>query len=229
MRFRVLDEGAEALHECDQHHVRVELVGHSEPDGVAECLQLRRCLANVVPGRRPDPDLTPEILAVVNRVRDVILGEPVPLAGLGVVTALEPDPADLPDLARDLLNDLFVVDHLVLEPGLRRQVPEDVVTALSGDLSLRACRQLGEVDVVDLHVGVVLGAPVLRVRVVEPHVVGGNEVAPLDDLERVLVLLVDVLRHSGCRHLRQRAAVENQESAEPPADHLAARQALRDS
>ena len=122
-----------------------------------------------------------------------------------------------------------MVDHLVLEPGLRRQVPEDVVTALRGDLGLGTCGELGQRDVVDLHVGVVPVTPVLRVGLVEPDVVSGHEVAPLDDLERVLVLLVDVLRHPGCRRLRQRAAVEDQESPEAPAQHLAARQALRET
>ena len=118
-RVRVLDEGAVALHQRDQQHVRVELVRHPEPDRMAERLQLRRSLANVVPSRRLDPDLIPEILAEVNRIWDVVLREPVPLVGPRVVTALESDLADPPDLTRDLLNDLLVVDHLVLEPGLR--------------------------------------------------------------------------------------------------------------
>jgi hypothetical protein len=44
-------------------------------------------------------------------------------------------------------------------------------------------RDQAEVDVVDNHLGAVLGAPFLDVGVVEPLVVAGDEVAPLQDLQ----------------------------------------------
>ena len=220
MRVRVLNERAVALEQRDQHHVRIELVRHPEPDRVPERLQLRRRLANVVPRRRLDPHLAPKVFAEVDRVRHVVLGEAVPLLRLRVVTALEADLADLAELVADLLDDLLMVDHLVLEAGLRGEVAEDVVPTPGRDLRLGARRELSEVDVVDLHVRVVLVAPVLRVGLVEPDVVRRHEVTPLDDLERVLVLPVDVLRDRRGRNLRQRPRVGDQEPAETAADHL---------
>ena len=61
--------------------------------------------------------------------------------------------------------------------------------------------KLGEVDVVDHHLGVVLLAPRLHVLVVEPAVVRRHEVAPLHDPERPGQLLAAVLRHGRDRAL----------------------------
>ena len=47
--------------------------------------------------------------------------------------------------------------------------------------------QVDEVDVVDDDVGVVLLAPLLAEGAVEPGVVGGDEVAPLQNLESFLL------------------------------------------
>lgn len=46
-------------------------------------------------------------------------------------------------------------------------------------------RNQPQVDVVDRHVGIVLGAPLLDVLVVEPLVISGDEVAPLKDFQRL--------------------------------------------
>jgi hypothetical protein len=64
----------------------------------------------------------------------------VPLLRLRVVTAAEGELADFSDLPLDLLDDLLVVDDLVFEPRLRREVAEDVVAALGSDLGLCAGR-----------------------------------------------------------------------------------------
>src|SRR5439155_1337034 len=48
----VLDERAEAHQEAHQSHVRVELRRLSDPERMAGCLQLRRCLSDVLPGIR---------------------------------------------------------------------------------------------------------------------------------------------------------------------------------
>src|SRR4029453_9626270 len=77
--------------------------------------------------------------------------------------------------------------------------------------------KVGQVDVVDDDVGVVVLPPDLRVHVVEPRVVGGDEVTPLDDLEGVLRLLVRVLQRAGDRRLRRSAAVEHDSRSDPGA------------
>src|SRR6266536_2100170 len=93
-------------------------------------VELRRRDQHVVPGvRRLDADLLEEICAVVNGIWHEVLREAVPLLRLRVEAALAADDADLPDLALDLLDDLAVVDDVILEPGLGREVAEDVVAA----------------------------------------------------------------------------------------------------
>jgi hypothetical protein len=96
-------------------------------------------------------------------------------------------------------------------------VLEEVVAAAGRDLGGGARRKVGEVDVVDDHVRVVVLAPDLRVHVVEPRVVGRDEMTPLDDLQRVLRRLVRVLRRAGDGRLRHRAAVEEHRRPEPGA------------
>src|SRR5690349_21647515 len=54
--------------------------------------------------------------------------------------------------------------------------------------------QLGIDDVIDDHLGVVLLTPLLDEHVVEPLVVGRNEVFPLHDLERLLARRARLLR-----------------------------------
>ena len=126
----------------------------------------------------------------------------------------------------DLLDDLSVVDDAVFEPCLGREMAEDVVPTARGYLGLRPRREQREVDVVDLDIRVVRLPPLLRVGAVEPRVVRWNEVAPLDDAERVLELLVPELRYSGGGgRLRERATVEDHEPAERLAHDLAAGEA----
>src|SRR5207247_10763675 len=109
----------------------------------------------------------------------------------------------------DLLDDFAVVDDVVLEPCLRRELAEDVVSAPRGHLCLRPGRQLSQVDVVDAHVRVVLRPPLLRVDVVEPGVIRRDEMAPLNDPQAVLELLVPELRNSRNGCLGQRTALED--------------------
>ena len=58
----------------------------------------------------------------------------------------------------------------------------DVVARLRRHLGSGAGHHIREADVVDSDLHTVLGAPLLGKRV-EPRVVGGHEVAPLQDLE----------------------------------------------
>ena len=88
--------------------------------------------------------------------------------------------ADRPDLSRDLLHDLVVVDDIVLELRTRGQIEEDVVSTVRRDLGLRTCGQQRVEDVVDLDLDVVLLAPFRPPRLVEPDVEGRDEVGPGD-------------------------------------------------
>src|SRR5262249_27216624 len=62
---------------------------------------------------------------------------------------------------------------------------EEVVSLPRGGLGGAARRDLGRRDVIDDDVRRVLLAPLLRVDRVEPAVVSRNEVAPLEDAQRL--------------------------------------------
>jgi hypothetical protein len=64
------------------------------------------------------------------------------------------------------------------------------VSALRRDLGRPGAVEQGVVDVVDLDLDVVLLAPLLRVRVVEPCVVRGDEMNPRHDPQITRELLV---------------------------------------
>ena len=80
------------------------------------------------------------------------------------------DPADLADLALDLLHDFVVIDDVVLVLRARREVEENVVSAVRRDLRLRTRGEQGVEDVVDLHLNIVLLSPLRRPCLVEPDV-----------------------------------------------------------
>ena len=69
---------------------------------------------------------------------------------------------------------------MFLERGRQAQEHMHVMTRLRGHLGRGARHHIGEADVVHRNVDTALGAPLLRPRI-EPLVVGGHEVAPLQD------------------------------------------------
>src|SRR4029079_15870388 len=100
----VLDVAAVAVEERGQEHVRVDLVRHAETDRVSDRLELRRPLAQVIPGPEAHAcllELTPPVLHPVGRVA---LGEPVELLRRRVVRALPRDPRHPADLLALLLH-----------------------------------------------------------------------------------------------------------------------------
>jgi hypothetical protein len=105
---------------------------------------------------------------------------------VGVVGALgrQVDWRSYPSLG--LLVDIAHVHDLLLERRRRPVEQEQVVPFLSGDLGLRAGGDPHVVDVVHDNISVVLLPPFLDVPLVEPLVVGRDEVDPLKDLERLL-------------------------------------------
>src|SRR5438128_3031305 len=146
-----------------------------------------RGLDQVFPRRRPvrHADLGPDALQVVAGVGHVAVAEPEPLAGDRVVGAALAEIEDRSVLALGLRDDVGHVEHLRLERSRGREELEQVVPLLRGDLGVGARAQVRERDVIDRDVDALRGPPVLGV-LVEPDVVRGNEVAPLQDLDRLL-------------------------------------------
>ena len=193
----VWSDAAVAVEQRHQEHVRVELVRHAEPDRVSDLLELRRRLADVVPGVGRDTDVEPEALPVLDRVGDVVVREAeVPLR-LRVVRRLVGDVRHLPELLRHLLDQVVHRHHLLLQRRRREEELDEVVPASGRHLRGGRRRQQSVVDVVDVDLHVVLLAPRLDVGVVEPRVVRRHEVRPLEDLQVPLELLVLVLERAG--------------------------------
>ena len=82
-------------------------------------------------------------------------------------------------------HDVGHVEHLRLERTRWRQELKEVVTLLSRDLGVRPRREVRQGDMVYGDLDPLLRAPVLGV-LVEPRVVGRDEMTPLNDLERLL-------------------------------------------
>src|SRR2546425_11497725 len=76
---------------------------------------------------------------------------------------------------------LFRSEHLRLERPRWRQKLEQIVPLLRGDLGVGPRPEIGERDVVDRDFDAFGGSPVLRV-LIEPHVLRGDEKAPLEGL-----------------------------------------------
>src|SRR3989449_767015 len=116
---------------------------------------------------------------------DVCSSDLEPLARHRVVGAALAEIDDRPVLPLGIFYHVGHVEHLRLERARWREELEQIVPLLSGDLGVGARPEIGEGDVVDRHLDPLGRPPVFRV-LVEPHVVGGNEVAPLEDLEGLL-------------------------------------------
>jgi hypothetical protein len=124
----------------------------------------------------------------VDRIGHPVVGETEVFPGLRVEHAALTQRDHLAQFGLHLLDDLPVVDDFVFEHGRRRDKAEEVVALLGGHLGPCPGRHLVDEDVVDDHLNVVLLAPPLRVLVVEPPVVGGDEMAHLGDPQRPLAL-----------------------------------------
>src|SRR5262249_24254954 len=168
-----------------------------------------------VPGIRLDAGIAPKVGEIVDRIGDEAVREgEVPL-GLGVVGALD---REIDRLAVFLLAfgiDVLHVDDLSLKYRRWRQEQHEVVTPLRRNFRRSAGFDQREVDVVDNHLSVVLLAPVLGVFVVEPLVVGRNEVAPLQDLQG--------LCGAGGRRMKERTDARRRACGSSRLDDVAAR------
>jgi len=143
-----------------------------------------RRLDQIFPCRRAvrHPDLGPNGLQVVAGIGDVVVAEAEPLARHRVVGAALTQVEQRSVLPLGFLDHVGHVEHLRLERARGREELEQVVPLLRGDLGVGPRAEIGERDVVDRDFDTFGGSPVLRV-LVEPDVVGGDEMAPLEDLE----------------------------------------------
>src|SRR6266576_2855620 len=128
------------------------------------------------------------ISGCIARIGHVVVAEAEPPLGDRVVgTALaEVEDGSVPPLG--LLHHVRHVERLRLERARGREELEQVVSLLRRHFCVGTRDELGEVDVIHGDLDTLARAPILGV-LVEPHVVGGDEVAPLQDLERLLLAL----------------------------------------
>ena len=166
------------------------------PTGWPAALSFGAPCRRLLPGVEADPRLLQVAPAVLHRIGRIVVREAVELLRLRVVGALPRDPRHRPELLADLLHEVGDGNDLLLERRRRRDEPEQVVTALCRDLRCPCAVEQGVVDVVDLDLDVVRLAPALDVGVVEPLVVGGDEVGPLHDPELSRELPVRVLERA---------------------------------
>src|SRR6266516_2242600 len=216
--LRVLDRPAERPHQAPGRHVGVDLLRHADADRDALApLELGAAAEQLVIGGGPvrQADLAPEALAVVARVGRPGVPEAVVLVG-GRVEAGELGEANLVAVLADgLLDDVADVDHARLQRR-RRHDPLDQVVALAGvDLGGGAGGEQGVVDVVDGHGDAVVLAPLLG-PAVEPGVVAGDEMAPLQDPELLPALRAGGSRGPGARRQDARAGARGGECAGGP-------------
>src|SRR5262245_11219726 len=80
-----------------------------------------------------------------------------------------------------------MVDRLILVHRWWRDEHVEVVPLLRRHLVHSRAVDVSQADVVHNNVGVVLGAPFLDIGVIEPLVIPWHEVAPLQDLQRLLL------------------------------------------
>ncbi len=129
-----------------------------------------------------EPGLVEQVLPPDHGKEDVVDGDPVDpaLDVHGRPRGRDPSAVLLADLVVDVGE---VRQRLVVDPGQdRRAVEEDVVTRPRGELRGHPRRDLEVGDVVHPHLHPVLVAPLSR-ELVEPGVVGGDEVAPREDAQ----------------------------------------------
>src|SRR6266436_8902972 len=122
----------------------------------------------------------PPILVPVAGIRDVGIGKSEIAFSLWIVSGFVGE-IDLFAVAfLDFLIDRTHIDGLFLVGGGRREKHEEVMTLARRGLRGRFGGQVDQVDVVDDDVRIVLLSPLLAEGAVEPGVIGGNEVTPLE-------------------------------------------------
>src|SRR5215472_14614605 len=186
------------VHDCPHRHGGVELGGKADANRNAGLvLDLLAADADVLPGVGLHPGLAPQVRAIIDGIRNVAVGEGEILLGPGIVGALDTEIDRLAIFLLALGVDILHVHHLILIDRRRSEEHHQVVALLRRHFRGSARGNEIEVDVVDDNLGIVLLAPVLGVLIVEPLVVSGHEVAPLQNFQG--------LRRTGGGCMKERA------------------------
>src|SRR6266571_2709001 len=130
--------------------------------------------------------LSPPIFVPVARIGNVGIRECEIALGLWIVGGLVGQVDLLPVLFLHFLVDMGHVDGLLLIGGGRGKKHEKIVTLLRGGFGGGVGGEVHKIDVVDDDVGIVLLPTLLTEGAIEPSLVGGDEVAPLENFQRFL-------------------------------------------
>ena len=173
--------GAVAEQDGPEEQVRVVAVREGDPGRMALGLQGPRGDARLLPGvGRGEPLLLEEVPAPQHRRHDVEVRHRVPAAVHDRDRQGRRDPAA--ELLADALGDVAEV-HQVLVVERRQDRAHEVDQVVPGagrELRREPRGQLEMRDAIDPHLDAGLLAPLLD-ELVEPGVVGGDEVTPLQD------------------------------------------------
>jgi hypothetical protein len=183
----VLLGAAEGPEESPQRHVAVDLLREAEPHRIAEpFLDPAPAHPQVLPAVRAvrEADLGPQVDAVVPGVGHVGIGEREVFPGSGIERGLPREPDHRPVAPLDLANDVGVIDHLRGVGGRRRTKRKRSCPWPAAARPRPALISVGVMWSTITSVAVLL-APGPGEDAVEPAVVARNEVAPLQNPQRL--------------------------------------------
>src|SRR5207245_8430122 len=164
----------------------------------------------------------PPIFVPVARIGSVSVRKSEVSLGLWIVCGLVCQVDLLPVLFLHFLVDMGHVDGLFLIGRGRGKKHKEVVTLLRGSLGGGFGGEVHKIDVVDDDVGIVLLPPLFAEGAIEPSVVGGDEVAPLENFQCFL------FRGSAFREQEKRTGVraERKSAASRQFNEVTTRQPL---
>ena len=165
-----------------------------------------------------ESDLRPQIDAVIAGIGDVRIGEGEVFFRFRIERRSLGERDFLAVLLLDLRVNLLVIDDLLFVRRGRREEHEEIVSFFRRHFRRGARIHLGDRHVVDDHVRVVLCTPLLGERAVEPFVIPGDEVTPLDDLQGFLLCQRSLREEKGRGHSRRRHGAARQLDELPASD-----------
>src|SRR5229473_179758 len=131
-----------------------------------------------------ETDIGPPILVPVAGIGDVGIGKSEIALGLWIVSGFVGQIDFLAVAFLDFLVDRAHIDGLFLVGGGGRKKHEEIVAFFGGCFGGGFGRKVDEIDMVDNDVGIVFLSPLFAKRAVEPRVVSGDEVTPLEYFQR---------------------------------------------
>src|SRR6266436_6542886 len=177
---------AKGPEKCAHGHTGIEFLRETEAAGMAGLVaNLFGADAQIFPGIGTigETRVGPPVLVPVAGIRDVGIGKSEVALGLWIVSGFVREIDLLAVLLLHFLVYLGHVNGLLLVGRRRREQHEKVVTLLCRGLGSSLRGKVNKVDVINDDVGIVFLSPLLAEGSVEPRIVGGNEVAPLENFQ----------------------------------------------